>query len=659
MRLTRFALTCVLALAVMSPAIATAQAQAQTRPGIETFFQNPRFAGARFSPGGKHIAMAVSAPGGRTRLVVLDSENLSAKVVGSFTDADVDTFHWVNDDRLVFSLRDWQTGTGDNNFGPGLFAVSREGQDFRTLVERRVNAPAYLAGLPSNMRLLRTSRTGKSDDVFVVQPRFDNIGNLDSVGLFRVDSKTGRATPIRRPGKTRTWLLDMNDVPRVVLTREGNHYALMFRDDPAVDEWRIVRQFEAFADDAFWPIALDDNGMVYGTSRIGRDTEAVYRFDPRTGKLDPEPVVSLPEYDFVGALLLDNGKLAGVRYHSDAPGTAWFDDNNKRLQQRIDVLLPATVNQISLPDALAPTRALVYSFSDVDPGRYLLFDIGSGKLTQLGERVPGIDSRQMATREMVHYQARDGLRIPAYLTLPRGGPLKNLPLVVLVHGGPWIRGGTWEWAPQSQFLASRGYAVLEPEFRGSHGFGGKHFQAGWKQWGLAMQDDLADGARWAIAQGTVDPKRICIAGSSYGGYATLMGLIKDPELFRCGVEWAGLSDVDLIYSNLVSTTSESQKIYSLPMLVGDRERDAEQLKATSPLLQAARLKQPLLMAYGGADRTVPIEHGTRLRSALEKTNNQVEWVEYTEEGHGWSLVKNRIDFWSRVEKFLDRNIGAR
>ena len=261
----------------------------------------------------------------------------------------------------------------------------------------------------------------------------------------------------------------------------------------------------------------------------------------------------------------------------------------------------------------------------------------------------------MAEREFKHFAARDGLTIPVHLTRPPGqaGPA---PMVVLVHGGPWARAAGWAWEPGSQFLASRGYLVVEPEFRSSIGYGGKLFRAGWKQWGLTMQDDVADAARWAIAQGLADPKRICIAGASYGGYATLMGLIRDPTLFRCGVEWVGVSDIDLVFATNWHRDIDNANDFGLPVLVGDREKDATQFAATSPLRLAAQLKQPLLMAYGGLDETVTIDHGTKMRNALRPHNPNVEWIEYADEGHGWMLEANRIDFWSRVERFLDRHL---
>jgi dipeptidyl aminopeptidase/acylaminoacyl peptidase len=264
----------------------------------------------------------------------------------------------------------------------------------------------------------------------------------------------------------------------------------------------------------------------------------------------------------------------------------------------------------------------------------------------------------MSPMDMVRYKARDGLEIPAYLTLPAASAVKkNLPLIVYVHGGPWGRGATWQWRADVQFLASRGYAVLQPEFRGSTGFGLKHFKAGFKQWGLAMQDDLADGARWAVALGIADPKRICIMGASYGGYATLMGLARDGDLFRCGVEWVGVTDMLLLFDASWSDLNDAFKRYALPEMIGDRVKDAALLEASSPVKQAARIRNPLLMAYGRIDRRVPIEHGKRMREALKANNPDVEWVEYEKDGHGWSLPETEIDWWTRVEKFLARHLG--
>jgi dipeptidyl aminopeptidase/acylaminoacyl peptidase len=195
--------------------------------------------------------------------------------------------------------------------------------------------------------------------------------------------------------------------------------------------------------------------------------------------------------------------------------------------------------------------------------------------------------------------------------------------------------------------------VIEPEFRGSTGYGRKHFEAGWKQWGRAMQDDVADAVDWAVAKGLVDPKRVCIVGGSYGGYAALMGLVRDPQLYRCGVAWVAVTDPRLLFRwNFVSDFPDEVRQFGLPVLIGDPVADAAKLAEVAPVEQAARIAAPLLLVFGGNDRRVPIEHGTRMREALRAAGREPEYVVYAEEGHGWQRLENRLDFYRRVERFL-------
>ena len=627
-------------------------------PPIDSFFQNPAFTSAALSPDARFIGALVSAEKGRVQLAVLDLTTLKPKIVARFSDADIGQFHWVNDKRLVFDTADRESAQADTTSGPGLYAVDSDGQNFRALVQRstsRVQEHSVRELLPWNTFFFSTIDGIDTNDVYVTQPQYSNRNELAAVNLLRLDTTTGRAVSVNRPGASRSWLIDQNGEPRVTTTRDGAMNTVYYKDTLS-SEWRKIAQFDAMT--GFVPVHIGPDGTLYvATKANGRDKSAIYIYDLKEKRIDREPLVSLADYDFTGSFISDRKAVLGARYLTDAEATIWFSPRMKAIQKAVDDLLPGTINRISVGRHAETPVVLVQAFSDTQPSVFLYYDTVAAKLTPLGSAFPGIDPKQMATKDMVRYAARDGLPIPAYLTLPRGPNKQNLPMVVLVHGGPYVRGGRWDWNGQAQFLASRGYAVLEPEFRGSTGFGWKHFQAGWKQWGLAMQNDVADGAKWAIAQKIADPKRICIAGASYGGYATLMGLINDPDLFKCGIDWVGVTDIDLLYSINWSDSSDEWKTYGMPRLVGDREKNAEQFKATSPLLLASRITQPLLLAYGGADRRVPIEHGTRFRDAVTRTNRDVEWVEYPEEGHGWALIKTRVDFWSRVEKFLDKNIG--
>jgi dipeptidyl aminopeptidase/acylaminoacyl peptidase len=305
--------------------------------------------------------------------------------------------------------------------------------------------------------------------------------------------------------------------------------------------------------------------------------------------------------------------------------------------------------------------AVVRSFSDRDPGLLLLYraDVEPAQRLSLISRARrDLDTSRMASIDFQRIKARDGREIPVWLTVPPGRKAGDKgPAVVMVHGGPWVRGGHWRWKPMEQFLASRGYVVVSPEFRGSTGYGSAHFRAGWKQWGRAMQDDVADAARWAIAQGWAD--RLCIAGASYGGYATYMGLVNDPDLYKCGVAWVGVADPFLYLEGswwVRDDISGEGRRYDLKAMVGDAERDRAALEAVSPVVQAARIKTPLLMAYGEADKRVPIQHGERLRKAMRAAGAEPEWISYPTEGHSWIKLETKVDFARRFEAFLDKHL---
>ena len=281
-----------------------------------------------------------------------------------------------------------------------------------------------------------------------------------------------------------------------------------------------------------------------------------------------------------------------------------------------------------------------------------------------GRAAQGCRPAPDGTLDLHRFKARDGLEIPVWITHPRPAPAAAAPdkpaprpAVVLVHGGPWVRGNSWQWSADAQFLASRGYVVIEPEFRGSTGYGGRLYRAGLRQWGRAMQDDLADAVRWAVARGWVDGQRVCIAGASYGGYATLMGLVRDPGLYRCGVAWVAVSDPRLMFKwQSISDQSDEIRQHSYPALIGDPVTDAAMLTDIAPVTHAARIRAPLLLAHGQLDRRVPVEHAEKLRNAMAAAGHAPDWVLYPDEGHGWLKPANRFDFAQRMERFLAEHL---
>lgn len=637
----------------------TSMAISAPMPSIESFFQNHAFGGAALSPDGQALAVRISDKNQRMRLAVVNLKNMQPQVVASFEYADIGSFRWVNDQRLVFDLTDIQVATGDVRAAPGLFAVNADGSGFRQLVERVHHAVSMSQSqelLPWNTFLLSAVGRQEGSNVLVVKPLTISEKKLDYLTLQRVNTLNGRAEDVDSPMHSFGWLFDSKDELRIAVTKNEQHGALLYRE-PTSGKWSTLSEFDSYLGQNIKPLFIDGDSKVYVEARNGSDKFAVYVYDLAARKLADKPLLIADQFDINAVPVTRGSKLLGFQYSINTEDTLWLDPDMRALQATIDKALPTTVNTLSVPLRGEGKFVLVHAHADIQPGMYFLFNTQERKLLKIGSAIPSINPEAMSNMEMVRYKARDGLEIPAYLTLPKGVEKKNLPLVVLVHGGPFVRGESGGWNPEVQFLASRGYAVLQPEFRGSTGFGFHHFQAGWKQWGLAMQDDLADGVKWVIAQGIVDPKRVCIAGASYGGYATLMGLIKDSDIYRCGVEWVGVTDINLMYSVSWSDISDASKQYGMPRLVGDPIIDAAQLKATSPLENAEKVRAPLLMAYGGMDQRVPLIHGEKFLAAVKPHNPNVEWVVYDREGHGWRNPKNRIDFWKRVESFLEKNIG--
>ena len=485
------------------------------------------------------------------------------------------------------------------------------------------------------------------------------------MNALRLDVTTGRTRnlTLARPEHVREWLFDPKGEPRVIVTTFEGVTGIHWRA-PGQEGWTRIATGSSLQQ-RFLPRFADAAGRLFVTANVGRGSMAALKlFDFAAGAPEPQPIVTTPGFDFSGGLVFDavSDTVWGVRVVTDAETTVWFDPRMQELQRIADARFPGRINTLSCSQCKDPQLLLVFSHSDQDPGRFWLYRPATNAWTALGAVRNDIVPARMAPLDFMRAKARDGLDLPIWVTTPR----KDAPglrdgkraAVVLVHGGPWMRGGHWGWDGDAQFLASRGYVVIEPEFRGSTGYGAVHFRAGWKKWEGAMQDDVADALNAVAAKGLVDPKRVCIAGASYGGYATLMGMIRYPELYRCGVAWVAVTDPRLLFENSwENDSSEEARNYSMPAMVGHPQQDAAMLKAAAPVERAAEIRGPLLLAFGRDDRRVPVRHGTRMREALRAQGKDPEWIVYDGEGHGWFKVENRVDFWTRVERFLDAQIG--
>lgn len=635
-------------------------ASAPDKAPAASFFQERTFSSAQLSPDGKKVAFKLRVKDSPAKLVVMDLATQAPTVVATFERESVGNFAWINNERLVFNLASWLKPAGQKDINPGLFAVDANGERYKQLAETIgsfVKSHVSTELLPQWTEFLRSSAEQNSDDIWVtVTEAYDNKVGADYRRVRKINTVTGRWTEVDAPLHAHAWVFDHQDRLRAAVeSRDGQHKMLYRAPGQA---WQTLVTLDSLKTNLY-PIHIDKADQLYVVSDLGKDTSGLYTWDFDKQQLSAKAVLHSSAFDLSPYPVIHQGDIQGWRYTIDAAVTQWTSDSFKSLQDSLDKALPSTVNIVSVASQSETPHVLISAYSDRVPGSTYLYNRDTRKFSRLGDALPQLRGQAMAGMEFVRYPARDGLNVPAYLSLPPGEAKKNLPLVVLVHGGPWLRGQSWSWNPEVQFLTSRGYAVLQPEFRASLGFGRKHFEVGWKQWGQSMQNDLADGAKWAVAQGIADPQRMCIMGASYGGYATLMGLVNDPDLFRCGINWVGVTDQQLMYSVNWSDTTEQIKTFGLPRLMGDPVKDADMFRTYSPLHQAARIKAPVLMAYGGKDMRVPLVHGEKMRDALKGHNTQVEWVEYADEGHGFVDLKTKVDFWERVEKFLGKHLAPR
>ncbi|HWA91943.1 MAG TPA: S9 family peptidase [Rhizomicrobium sp.] len=645
--------------------------QAAANPPASAFGNLPSMSDPALSPDGKHFAVMQSVEGRPVAVIYTVNAGPEDKpaVVGS-REWIVDGLAWAKNDRLIVFIKiNKRIGDEANLIHSWLRAMSVDAKGGHAVMLMKdninLNANTNAARIvdmdlddPDRVYMqifvysdLRSPADEATDSKLGRQDR-----NMFRDDLYRVDVRTGAEERVASgTHDTHDWFLDGH----------GGIVARLNRTEtPLVDHlealrdksWVEIGKYDASADRGAGIIGLSEDGKAL-LRFIARDdtTYAITRLDLASGA---ETVMFAdPKYD-VSAPISDpfTNRILGAAYMADKMESHYFDPKWDGLQKGLEAAFPG-VSATAVAWNTALDKLIVQVDAPRTPTTFYFLDRTTHRATPIGSAFPDLKEGDLGEMKPYPYTARDGLDIPAYLTLPPGKPAKSLPVVVMPHGGPDARDGLdFDW--WAQFLANRGYAVLQPNYRGSSGYGRKFTQAGLHQWGLKMQDDISDGVKKLIADGIADPKRVCIVGASYGGYAALAGAAFSPELYACAVSFAGVSDLPrMLRDERARYGKESGTVSFWASRIGSPYDDSEQLRATSPARHADQVRCPVLLMHGEGDITVPIVQSELMESALKSAGKSVALIRFEGEDHYLNLASTRIRVLEETEAFLKKNIG--
>jgi dipeptidyl aminopeptidase/acylaminoacyl peptidase len=626
---------CVAALALLmlsqactSTETGTSKQIAQVVP-VEDFFKDPVRGQYRISPNGEKVIF--TAPYlGRKNVFVQTLGDTSSKPLTAETERSIYNAFWESDDRIVY-VKD--TG-GDENLH--ILSVKPDGSsliDHTPFENVRSEVLDILEERPDEMLVLNNKRNPQIFDVYLL------------------NTLTNEMTMVaENPGNITGWITDHDGKIRAAITTDGVNTSLLYRDSEK-DPFKTVLT-TSFKETVAPFLFTFDNKNLYCGSNLGRDKIALVELDPRTGK-EIIVIYENKEVDISGVDYSRKRKvLTNVNFETDKPGKHFLDAETKELHENIQAEIPDYAFQIGRRNR-DEDKLLVYAASDRYFGGYYFYDVAEDRFEKLADFKPWLKEDNMAEMKPVSYTSRDGLTIHGYLTLPKGLEPKNLPVVINPHGGPWAR-DSWGFNSEIQFLANRGYAVLQMNFRGSTGFGKEFWQASFKQWGRTMQDDITDGVKWLVAEGIADSTRVAIYGGSYGGYATLSGITRTPELYCCAVDYVGVSNM-FTFMNTIPPYWEPfrQMLYEM---VGDPKKDSLMLAEVSPVFHVDKIKCPLYVAQGANDPRVNIAESDQIVKALQQRGISVEYLVKDNEGHGFYNQENQMEFYSGMESFFEKHL---
>lgn len=614
---------------------------------VKDFFRNPSYTSMELSPNGKYLAM-LSPVGNRRNIVVMETEGLkNVRAVTGLKHQDVAGFSWANNEDIVFTM----DSDGNEAFSIYKVDTSEKTPKIVTLVGAKAKGRSIVSA-----SLVHSLPEDPDHIIVQYNGRKSTAADLYLLPLDSKWSENRRKNPkmkmiAKNPGNVAGWIVDQDGNVRGAFEQEGLQGRLLYKDKDA-KKFTTVREFNVF-DETITPLGFDfDNQTMYVASNIGRDKNAIYKYDIKNNKLG-EMIYGHDLVDVTGLTLSrKQKKLISVSYVYEYPETVYFDKAEEQLMKGLqDAFKGKRVSTVSRSED--ETLRVVLVNSDNDPGVYYLYDSVKNNATPLVERMSWLNPDDLSPMKPIKFKSRDGLTLHGYLTIPKDSNGKKLPLIVNPHGGPFGVRDVWGYNSEHQFFASRGYATVQVNFRGSGGYGREFQQAGYNgKWGAEMQNDLTDAVKYLIKEGIADADKVCIYGGSYGGYATMAGLTFTPELYQCGINNVGVTDVGLLFESMPSHWEIGREEFKVQ--VGDPE-DKELMKRMSPLAHVDQIKAPLMIIHGARDPRVVKQHAFDLRNALEDrgvTLSDDEWIYKTDEGHGFRKEENRIEQYTKMEKFL-------
>lgn len=613
---------------------------------VKSYASLPNLNQVKLSPNGKYLSM-IKNYNGTLYLTTYEIETKKTRYIIQADNINVlfKWYAWANDDVLLISAA-YPTREGQTKYTSTRLLRMDLTVDKKpvVLVKPKIGRRDINAQFQDNIISFLPEKPNK----ILVAIAFEEHNRPT---VYEVDVRTKKRTRVQRyKANTFDWIADQQGTVRIAIGKKKTElfYELF---DLKTKEWRDLSSYKIFQESDIDILGFDLNPNFLYIRALHKNRYAIFKVDVSNPMLSKELVFFDEKYDVDGSLLYSpaTGEVIGLSHSNSDDLRVYWDDEYKNFQKALKKALPDSENTIiSMTKDLS--KYILFSTSTSSAGDYYIGDRKKQNMHHLASLYPDINKSNYAGKSLIQYKARDGVIIEAYLTTPINyDENKKLPAIILPHGGPMARdyGGFDYW---SELFANQGYVVLQPNFRGSSGYGFEFEMAAIQGWGKAMQDDLQDATNWLIKQGIVNQNRICIAGASYGGYAALMAAVKHPKTYKCAVSFAGVTDIELIVSNARRFTNSA-------IVKKQFGTDSDKLEAVSPVNFAEKIEIPILLIHGADDRVVLVNHSREMAEELEEHNKKFKYIELEDGNHHLSVQSHRIETLENMVNFFNEHIG--